>query len=63
MKLATRKKVAAAGILSGPLLWTLIFLFVPYAIIFTYSFYLKQYPTFTPAFQFGNYALIFTDPQ
>jgi spermidine/putrescine transport system permease protein len=63
MKLATRKKVAAAGILSGPLLWTLIFLFVPYAIIFTYSFYLKQFPTFTPAFQFGNYALIFTDPQ
>ena len=63
MKLSTRKKVAAAGILSGPLLWTLIFLFVPYAIIFTYSFYLKQFPTFTPAFQFGNYALIFSDPQ
>lgn len=63
MRLATRKKVAAAGILSGPLLWTVVFLFVPYAIIFTYSFYLKQFPTFVPAFQFGNYAQIFSDPQ
>ena len=63
MKLTTRKKVAAAGILSGPLLWTLIFLFIPYAIIFTYSFYIKQFPTFSPAFQFGNYMLIFSDPQ
>ena len=49
--------------MAGPLLWTLIFLFIPYAIIFTYSFYLKQFPTFVPAFQFGNYALIFSDPQ
>lgn len=63
MRLATRRKVVAAGILSGPLLWTVIFLFVPYAIIFTYSFYLKQFPTFVPAFQFGNYAQIFSDPQ
>jgi len=63
LKLTTRKKLAAAGILSGPLLWTLAFLFVPYAIIFTYSFYLKQFPTFVPAFQLGNYAQIFTDPQ
>jgi len=63
MKLATRNKLTSAGILSVPVIWTLVFLFVPYAIIFTYSFYLKQFPTFVPAFQFGNYLLIFNDPQ
>ncbi len=63
MKLSTRNRLSAAGILSLPVLWTTVFLFIPYAIIFTYSFYQKQFPTFVPAFQFGNYALIFTDPQ
>lgn len=63
MKLATRNKITSAGVLSVPVIWTLVFLFIPYAIIFTYSFYLKQFPTFVPAFQFGNYQLIFTDPQ
>lgn len=63
MKLATRNKITSAGVLSVPVVWTLVFLFIPYAIIFTYSFYLKQFPTFVPAFQFGNYQLIFTDPQ
>ena len=36
---------------------------LPYGIIVTYSFWLKKYPTFVPAFQFGNYVTIFTDPQ
>lgn len=63
MKLATRNKITSAGVLSVPVVWTIVFLFIPYAIIFTYSFYLKQFPTFVPAFQFGNYQLIFTDPQ
>jgi len=31
--------------------------------MFSYSFYIRQYPFFIPAFQFGNYAEIFTDPQ
>lgn len=41
----------------------LVLLVVPYLIMFSYSFYLKIYPTFTPDFQFGNYAQLFTDPQ
>jgi spermidine/putrescine transport system permease protein len=63
MKLNTRRKLGQAGILSAPLLWTVVFLFIPYIMLFTYSFYLKKFPTFTPAFQFGNYAQIFSDPQ
>jgi len=63
MKLNTRRKLGQAGILSAPLLWTFVFLFIPYIMLFTYSFYLKKFPTFTPAFQFGNYAQIFSDPQ
>lgn len=41
----------------------LVLLVVPYLIMFSYSFYLKTYPTFRPDFQFGNYAQLFTDPQ
>jgi len=58
-----RRRLTAGAVVSGPLLWTLAFLFVPYLIMFTYSFYLKTFPTFTPAFQFGNYLTILHDPQ
>lgn len=50
-------------VLSAPLLWAIVFMFIPYLVIFTYSFWLKKYPTFVPDFQFGNYAQIFADPQ
>ncbi|MEZ5925214.1 MAG: ABC transporter permease [Hyphomicrobiaceae bacterium] len=50
-------------ILAAPIVWTLVFLFLPYVIIFTYSFWLKKYPTFEPAFQLGNYGQIISDPQ
>ncbi len=63
MKLATRTRLGHLGVLSGPLVWTLLFMLIPYAIIFTYSFYLKTFPTFTPALQFGNYEQAFADPQ
>lgn len=63
MRLETRRKLGAAAVLSAPLAWTLAFLFIPYAIIFAYSFYEKQFPTFERAFQFGNYAQIIADPQ
>lgn len=53
----------ASAILAAPILWTIVFLFVPYVLIFTYSFWLKKYPTFEPAFQMGNYAQIVADPQ
>lgn len=51
------------ALLSAPLVFVLMFLAVPYIIMFSYSFYLKTYPTFQPDFQFGNYILIATDPQ
>lgn len=63
MKLSTRNKIASYLLISGPLLWTLVFLFVPYLIMFSYSFYLTQFPLFIPAFQLGNYVQIFTEPQ
>lgn len=63
MRLSTRRRLASYSLISGPLLWTLAFLFIPYLIMFSYSFYLKKFPTFVPAFQFGNYILLFTDPQ
>ncbi len=51
------------AVLSAPLVWAIVFMFVPYMIILTYSFWIKKYPTFGPAFQFGNYVQIFADPQ
>ena len=63
MRAVARKRFAAGAIVSVPLLWTLAFLFVPYLIMFTYSFYQKTFPTFVPAFQFGNYLTIISDPQ
>lgn len=63
MRAIVRKRLSAGTIVSVPLLWTLAFLFVPYLIMFTYSFYLKTFPTFEPAFQFGNYRTIISDPQ
>jgi len=59
----TRDRVLRGTVLSLPLLWTLVFLIVPYLIIFTYSFYARKYPTFLPDFQFGNYLEVFRDPQ
>ncbi len=63
MKLSTRNRLASYALTSGPLMWVLAFLFVPYLIMFSYSFYIRQYPIFVPAFQFGNYVQIFSDPQ
>jgi spermidine/putrescine transport system permease protein len=63
VRLAQRRRLAILGVLTPPLLWMLVFMFVPYAIMFTYSFWTKKFPTFMPDFQFGNYALLFADPQ
>lgn len=63
MKLATRRRLSALGVLAPPLLWTLLFMFVPYAIMFTYSFYRKEFPIFIPDFQFGNYLQLIQDSQ
>ena len=63
MKESTRRKATSFVIVSTPFVWTMAFLFVPHMVMFTYSFYLKTFPTFTPAFEFVNYLTIVTDPQ
>jgi spermidine/putrescine transport system permease protein len=63
MTLGGRRRLAALGVLAPPLGWTLVFMFVPYAIMFTYSFYQKQALVFVPDFQLGNYLLLFEDSQ
>ena len=57
------RRLQQALVLSPPLLWTVVFMFVPYTILLVYSFWQQQYPTFVPAFQFGNYVELATDPQ
>jgi spermidine/putrescine transport system permease protein len=63
MKRARRYRLAMLGVLAPPLAWTALFMLVPYAIMFAYSFYRKQFPIFIPDIQFGNYLLLFSDPQ
>lgn len=62
MKALTRN-LSGALVLGIPLAWIVVFMLVPYGIIATYSFWIKSYPTFKPAFQLGNYLTLFTDPQ
>lgn len=57
------RRLRQALILSPPLAWKVLFMFVPYTILLVYSFWEPQYPIFVPAFQFGNYVEIVTDPQ
>lgn len=59
----TRDRLAGALVLGIPLVWIAVFMLLPYAIIATYSVWTKQYPTFVPDFQFGNYLALFTDEQ
>ncbi|MGI9302583.1 MAG: ABC transporter permease [Gammaproteobacteria bacterium] len=58
-----RQRMALFGVVSGPAAWMLMFLFIPYAVMFTYSFYSRQFPAIVPDFQFGNYLTLITDPQ
>jgi len=63
MRVGAARQARAVGLVSPPLLWVLLFMIVPYLIMFTYSFYTKRFPTFVPDLQLGNYDAIFTDPQ
>lgn len=58
-----RRNLSGVMVLGIPLLWIALFMLLPYGIIVTFSFWVKKYPTFVPAFQFGNYVTLFTDPQ
>jgi spermidine/putrescine transport system permease protein len=63
MKAPARERLFGLGLALIPLTWTLIFMFVPYAIMLTYSFYTKKFPIFVPDFQLGNYLALFQDVQ
>lgn len=58
-----KRAVPMVLLLGIPLAWIVLFMLVPYGVLATYSFWIKKYPTFVPAFQFGNYATLLTDPQ
>lgn len=61
---AGQRRLAAFGLtFTGPFVWTLIFLIVPYVVLLAVSFWTRKFPVFVPDFQFGNYAQIFADPQ
>ncbi len=49
--------------MTGPMVWWIVVLLVPYVIMLMISFYSKQFPFHVPDFQFGNYVKIFDDPQ
>ena len=63
MNQSQRRRLAMFGVVSGPLLWMIAFLFIPYAVMFAYSFYSRQFPAIIPDFQIGNYITLVTDPQ
>lgn len=63
MKARARQRWFNLGLASLPIAWTVVFMFVPYAIMLTYSFYTKKFPLFVPDFQFGNYLALIEDIQ
>lgn len=58
-----RRPLRAALVLSPPLLWTILFMFVPYTILVVYSVWRAEFPLFVPDFQPGNYLTLIRDPQ
>ena len=63
MNLAQQRRAGFAALMTGPIIWWLVVLLVPYVIMLMISFYSKQFPFHVPDFQFGNYFKIFDDPQ
>ena len=63
MKARTLNRLTVGFALGIPLMWIVVFMLVPYAVLVNYSFWSKQYPLFVPDFQLGNYATLLTDPQ
>jgi len=63
MRAVARQRLFRFGLASLPIAWTVVFMFVPYAVMLTYSFYTKKFPLFVPDFQFGNYLTLINDIQ
>lgn len=52
-----------AGVFGIPLVWTSLFLIIPYLVMLAVSFWTRKFPLFVPDFQWGNFRQIFADPQ
>lgn len=63
MRLATRRRLGALAVLAPPLAWTILFMIVPYAIMFAYSLYRKQSLAFVPDLNLDNYLALLLDRQ
>ncbi len=63
MNQAQQRRIGFAALMTGPMLWWIVVLLIPYVIMLMISFYSKQFPFHVPDFQFGNYLKIFDDPQ
>jgi len=63
MRLATRRRLGTLAVLAPPLVWTILFMIVPYAIMFAYSFYRKQSFAFVPDLNLDNYLALLQDRQ
>lgn len=63
MRPNTIARMSGHLVLGIPILWIILFMLIPYGGLLTYSFWIKKYPLFAPAFQFGNYWTLIEDPQ
>ena len=63
MNIRSARRLSTGLVVGIPILWIVCFMLLPYGVLLTYSFWLKKYPLFVPAFQFGNYWTLLTDPQ
>jgi spermidine/putrescine transport system permease protein len=63
MTLATRRRLTSLALLLPPFGWALVFMIVPYAIMFAYSFYRKQGFAFVPDLNLDSYLALLSDPQ
>lgn len=63
MSYAKKQRLMWMAVVAVPVLWMLTFEFAPYGVMFTYSFYSRDFPLIVPDFQFGNYLQLVTDPQ
>lgn len=58
-----RSLLGFVGVLGLPLIWTSVFLFIPYLVMLAVGFWTRKFPLFVPDFQFGNFLQLLSDPQ
>ena len=58
-----KKQLLFWSVISGPFIWWVLVLLVPYLIMFALSFYTRKFPFHVPDLHFGNYLRLISDPQ